>query len=237
MHVVTFGASVAPRPNSALTQVLERQGLLRKAPMVIFTTVEWRWSAVMPLFVFRSIAYFEGYSFSSRDCLYQDALQITGRTLTTWDQSSGPYTNVPNYPCIPHQAPDHCGDLTIVDQTSDASPSVSDCMQIVNIQNTDGDWEVANAIGNQHQLMQFGSCAFRVQGQGKNGNIDFNVGAQDIVDIITDSVRQFGGSGKVGAMGVLPCDGTVKGQQVEWGYISCMMCLYTSSGMIGEFSC
>jgi hypothetical protein len=127
--------------------------------------------------------------------------------------------------------------LTIDNQTSDASPSVSGCMQIVKIQNTDGDWEVENAIGNQHQLMQFGSCAFGVQGQGKNGNIDFNVGAQDIVDIITDSVRQFGGSGKVGAMGVLSCDGTVKGQQVEWGNISCMMCLYTSSGMIGEFSC
>jgi hypothetical protein len=91
-------------------------------------------------------------------------------------------------------------------------------MQIVkNIQNTDGDWEVENAIGSQHQLVQFGSCAFGVQGQGKNGNVDFYIGAQDIVDIITDSVRQFGGSGKVGAKGVMSCDGTVKGQQVEWG--------------------
>jgi hypothetical protein len=135
-----------------------------------------------------------------------------------WDQSGGQYTNVANYPCIPHQAPNHCQDSTFVDQTSDASPSVSDCMQIVkNIQNTDGDWEVENAIGSQHQLVQFGSCAFGVQGQGKNGNVDFYIGAQDIVDIITDSVRQFGGSGKVGAKGVMSCDGTVKGQQVEWG--------------------
>jgi hypothetical protein len=135
-----------------------------------------------------------------------------------WDQSGGQYTNVANYPCIPHQAPSHCQDSTFVDQTSDASPSVSDCMQIVkNIQNTDGDWEVENAIGSQHQLVQFGSCAFGVQGQGKNGNVDFYIGAQDIVDIITDSVRQFGGSGKVGAKGVMSCDGTVKGQQVEWG--------------------
>ncbi|GFF43688.1 hypothetical protein IFM58399_07030 [Aspergillus lentulus] len=111
------------------------------------------------------------------------------------DQSGGPYTN-----------------------TSDASVNVSDCMQIVkNFQNTDGDWEVENAIGNQHQLVHFGPCAFGVQGQGKNGNVAFNIGAQDIVDIITDSVRQFGGSSKVGAKGVMSCDGTAKGQQVEWG--------------------
>jgi hypothetical protein len=32
--------------------------------------------------VFRSIAYFEGYSFSCRDCLYQDALQIDGSKYT-----------------------------------------------------------------------------------------------------------------------------------------------------------
>ncbi|GIJ90274.1 hypothetical protein Asppvi_009228 [Aspergillus pseudoviridinutans] len=122
-----------------------------------------------------------------------------------WDQSGGPYTNVANYPCLPHQVPDHCGDSVFVNLTSDASLSVSDCMQIVkNIQNTDGDWE-------------FGSCAFGVQGQGKKGNIDFNVGAQDIVDVTTDSVRQFGGSGKVGAKGVMSCDGTVMVQQVEWG--------------------
>ncbi|GFF84110.1 hypothetical protein IFM47457_06365 [Aspergillus lentulus] len=37
--------------------------------------------------------------------------------------------------------------------------------------------EVENAIGNQHQLVQFGSCAFGVQGQGKNGNVDFNISA------------------------------------------------------------
>ncbi|PKX96188.1 uncharacterized protein P174DRAFT_503368 [Aspergillus novofumigatus IBT 16806] len=104
-----------------------------------------------------------------------------------WDQRGGPYINVANYPCIPHQAPNHCQDSTFVDQTSDASPSVSDCMQIVeNIQNTDGDWEVENAIGIRVVRLW-------VQGQGKNGNVDFNIGAQDIVDIITGLVRQFGG--------------------------------------------
>ncbi|KAF7170334.1 hypothetical protein CNMCM5623_002778 [Aspergillus felis] len=108
----------------------------------------------------------------------------------SWDQSGGPYTNVANYPCIPHQVPDHCGDSVFVNLTTDASLSVSDCMQIVkNIQNTDGDWE----------------------GQGENGYVDFNV-VQDIFDVTTDFVRKFGGSGKVGAKGVMSCDGTVKVQ-------------------------
>lgn len=31
---------------------------------------------------YRSIAYFEGYSFSARDCLYQDASQIDGSKYT-----------------------------------------------------------------------------------------------------------------------------------------------------------
>ncbi|KAG2017090.1 hypothetical protein GB937_005687 [Aspergillus fischeri] len=76
-------------------------------------------------------------------------------------------------------------------------------------------WEVENAIGSQHQLVQYGTCAFGVQGKGKNGNVDFHIGAQDIVDIISDSVRQFGGSGKVGSKGEMSCKGTVKGQTAE----------------------
>ncbi|RHZ59790.1 uncharacterized protein CDV56_103839 [Aspergillus thermomutatus] len=135
-----------------------------------------------------------------------------------WNHGDSPDTDAPNYPGVIYPAPDHCGTLMFVDQTSDASLTVSDCMQIVkNIQNTDGDWEVENAIGNQHQLVQFGSCAFGVQGKGKNGNVDFHIGAQDIVDIITDLVNKFGGSGKVGAKGEMSCKETVKGQKVELG--------------------
>ncbi|EAW24042.1 uncharacterized protein NFIA_036140 [Aspergillus fischeri NRRL 181] len=55
----------------------------------------------------------------------------------------------------------------------------------------------------------------RLPGKGKNGNVDFHIGAQDIVDIISDSVRQFGGSGKVGSKGEMSCKGTVKGQTAE----------------------
>ncbi|KAK3934190.1 hypothetical protein QBC46DRAFT_300262 [Diplogelasinospora grovesii] len=138
--------------------------------------------------------------------------------FAAWDQVNGPSTGTPGYPCIPAMGINDCGDSTFVDQTSDASPTVEDCLGIVNnIQGTAGDWEVENALGDQHQLVGFGSCNFGVQGDGKNGNIDFHVGAQDIVDIINTSIQKFGGSGKVGSKGEMSCKGTVKGQNVNWG--------------------
>ncbi|EJP62058.1 chitinase-like protein [Beauveria bassiana ARSEF 2860] len=138
-----------------------------------------------------------------------------------WDGPGGDSRlKTPNYPCVALKLPDRCGDSTFVDQTSGASPLVSDCEMIIkNLQNGDGhaDHEVENAIGKQHQLDQYGSCKFGVQGKGKNGNIDFHVGGQDIVDLIRDSIDRFGGSGRVGAKGRMKCDGTVKKQDVEWG--------------------
>ena len=125
---------------------------------------------------------------------------------------------IENWPCIIPPSKNDCGDTTFIDQTSDASPSVDDCMGIVkNIENTQGEWEIENAIGKQHQLVQFGGCKFGIQGNGKNGNIDYHIGAQDIVDIIKESVKRFGGGGKVGAKGSMSCKGTVKGQDTTWG--------------------
>ena len=40
-----------------------------------------------------------------------------------------------------------------------------------------------NVGGYQHQVVQFGSCAFGVQGIEKDSNAVFYVGAQDIIDI------------------------------------------------------
>lgn len=125
---------------------------------------------------------------------------------------------VDNYPCYIKPSISDCENSSFEDQTSDASPSTSDCMGIVNnIKGTQGEWEVENAIGNQHQLVQFGGCQFGIQGLNKQGNVDFHIGAQDIVDIITESIKRFGGSGKVGAKGRMGCKGTVNTQDVEWG--------------------
>jgi hypothetical protein len=134
-----------------------------------------------------------------------------------WSRLGGPDTSAPNYPCIVEGVND-CGESTFADQTSDASPSVADCLGIIkNIQGTNGEWEVENAAGHQHRVVSFGSCTFGVQAKGKHGNIDFHIGSQDIVDIINVAVQSFGGSGKVGAKGQMSCRGTVKGQDVEWG--------------------
>ena len=123
-----------------------------------------------------------------------------------------------NYPCNALQAISDCGDSTFVDQTSNASPSVDDCLQIVaNIQNTLGEWEVENAVEEQHQLVQYGTCKFGVQGTAINGNVDFHVGAQDIIDIIHSSISMFASNGLVGAKGEMDCNGDVKQQSVEWG--------------------
>ncbi|KAH8885958.1 glycoside hydrolase family 18 protein [Thozetella sp. PMI_491] len=126
--------------------------------------------------------------------------------------------SVPNWPCYVKPSISDCSASTFVDQTSDASPSVDDCKVIItNIQNTQGEWEVENAVESQHQIVQYGSCKFGVQGKSINGNIDFHIGAQDIVDIITDAINQFGGSGKIGAKGEMSCKGDVSTVPVEWG--------------------
>ncbi|KAK9444431.1 chitinase [Metarhizium brunneum] len=68
-----------------------------------------------------------------------------------------------------------------------------------------------------HQIEEYGNCRFGVEGDGKNGNIDFNIGGQDIIDIINDAIRMFGSSGRVGAKGNMDCKGTIKKQNVDWG--------------------
>jgi hypothetical protein len=84
-----------------------------------------------------------------------------------WEQG---YTTEENCPCIPHKSPGHYRDSTFVDQISDASPFVQDSVQIGrDFQGTDGSWDVENVIGNQHQLVQYGGCAFGVQAIGTDG--------------------------------------------------------------------
>lgn len=127
-------------------------------------------------------------------------------------------SSTPYWPCVVAPSPDYCGASTFIDQTSDASPSVSDCMVVVNnIKGTDGQWTIQTIGKEQHQIAGHGGCNFGVQATELKGNVDFSVGAQDIVDIITESIKQFGGGGKVGAKGDMSCNGNIKGQGVEWG--------------------
>jgi hypothetical protein len=49
--------------------------------------------------------------------------------------------------------------------------------------------------------------------------VEFKVGGQDVIDVINDAIKQFGGDGKIGAKGVMSCDGTTAGTNVDvlWG--------------------
>lgn len=141
------------------------------------------------------------------------------RARTSWANAdeSGSGTDQPDYPCNINNGKDYCRDSTFEDQTSGASPLVSDCLQIVkNIQGTDGSWNTF--IETQREIASFGKCKFGVTGKGRKGNSNFDVGAQDVVDIIHDAVDMFGNAdGRVGAKGVMQCDGNLKDQKVEWG--------------------
>ncbi|KAF7561921.1 hypothetical protein G7046_g2225 [Stylonectria norvegica] len=124
-----------------------------------------------------------------------------------------------NYPCGISLGKSDCSDTTFLDQTSKASPSITDCRHIItNIEGTSGEWELESATNNQHEIVNFGSCKFGVQTHAGKGNINYHVGAQDIIDIINDSIKKFSANGKVGATGQMSCRGdTATAQAVTWG--------------------
>lgn len=106
-----------------------------------------------------------------------------------------------------------CSGYTYVDQTSSASPTVSDCETIVkNIQGTNGEW--TTGIGSQRGIASFGSCTFGVDNSGVTGDVTYYTGSQDIVDIITQSIALYGGGGQVGANGYMECAGDAGSQYV-----------------------
>lgn len=147
-------------------------------------------------------------------------LPVCSETLArrSWDSAdvTESVRNQENYPCNPNNGKDYCGETTFENQGSDASPLVSDCLQIIkNIEGTDGQWNTF--IEQQRAIAKSGSCSFGVTGKGRKGNSNFDVGAQDVIDIIRDSVKMYGTTGKVGAKGTMQCNGNIKKQFVEWG--------------------
>lgn len=107
-----------------------------------------------------------------------------------------------------------------MDQTSDASPKIGDCRQIIlNIQD-DGstDWTTQVVGKNQREIASHASCHFGVEATKVDGNVNFVVGGQDVIDIINDAIAQFGNKdGLVGSKGEMSCNGNVHDQAVSWG--------------------
>ncbi|KAL2166323.1 hypothetical protein VTG60DRAFT_2930 [Thermothelomyces hinnuleus] len=127
----------------------------------------------------------------------------------------------PNYPCDIPPGRDRCGgDSTFEDQTSDASPLVSDCLQIIRNIEGDASTEFTHRITGHREILSYGTCHFGIERTGGTGGaVEFKVGGQDVIDLINDAVNKFGGNGKIGAKGVMPCDGTTVGTTVNvlWG--------------------
>ncbi|KAK4246406.1 glycoside hydrolase [Corynascus novoguineensis] len=135
----------------------------------------------------------------------------------SWETSKSGYSA--NYPCDVPQGISDCGNSTFEDQTSAASPKVADCLQIIKNIQDDGstEWTTQVLAKNQREIASFGGCRFGVEATEETGNADFKVGGQDVIDIINDSIKKFGGSGSVGAKGDMKCNGNIKLQAVKWG--------------------
>lgn len=134
----------------------------------------------------------------------------------SWSNPSQSNSSAPGYTCNALQGVTKCSGYTYVDQTSSASPLISDCQVLMsNIAGTNGEW--TTGIGSQRNIATFGTCNFGVNNDGTTGDVTYHTGSQDIVTIITEAISQFGSNGVVGAKGTMQCSGNVNTQNVDWG--------------------
>jgi hypothetical protein len=103
----------------------------------------------------------------------------------------------------PGNSINNCGDSSFDNETSRASPTVSDCLQIAANIAGGGYWEIDGSI-RQHQLVQYGSCAFGVQHAYNADVLNYNVGNSDIIDLIHSSVDKYQWNGLIGSKGIMP---------------------------------
>ncbi|KAB5558222.1 putative necrosis-inducing factor-domain-containing protein [Coniochaeta sp. 2T2.1] len=153
-------------------------------------------------------------------------VEVGGETITVLPatQPTTYFTKVKPKRQGPFPGISSCGDSTFENTTSAGSPFVSDCLtmvsNLVRKEATDKAdtpvWMVESFIKQQHQLVQFGTCAFGVQG-GKKGDPSFRVGNQDIIDVVRSAVEKFGRDGRVGARGEMRCNATVFPPVISWG--------------------
>ncbi|KAF2798688.1 hypothetical protein K505DRAFT_357263 [Melanomma pulvis-pyrius CBS 109.77] len=124
----------------------------------------------------------------------------------------------PTGPLQARKSVNDCGDSTFVNKSSGGSPLIADCQQIARNIAGGGTWTVG-AGGEQHQLVQYGTCAFGAAGAGSSANAAY-IGNQDIIDLINTSIQKFAWFDKVGAEGKMGCQsltGLVGGVDMKWG--------------------
>ncbi len=133
----------------------------------------------------------------------------------TWNKGGSADVD-PMYPCNIAKGKDLCQSSIFVDNTTDTSPSIADCLQI--IKNFQGDSTGELAVGiSEHREEGSGTCKFIVHSvRGADGNVRFFVGLGDIIDIIHDAISKFGRGGRIGATGIVDCAGNVHDTTIEW---------------------
>ncbi|KAI0599491.1 hypothetical protein F4775DRAFT_591281 [Biscogniauxia sp. FL1348] len=112
----------------------------------------------------------------------------------------------------------YCTTLTYVDRTdaTAGAPTTSDCQATCRgVLQDPGDWIVQFAgvpAGGRHQMLGY-ACGFSVgRGDGEPADLSFSMANQDILDILDEVTRRFGGAhggGAVAAEGTMECQGHV----------------------------
>lgn len=122
------------------------------------------------------------------------------------------------FPCNNDNGKSYCttSKSTYTEETSGASPLIDDCLVIVkNIQGTSGSWN--KPIEEQYGIAHYGTCTFGIEGKGRHGNANVDIGAQDIVDIIRYTSKHWGNGGdKMGGKGIMQCNGNIKKEELHW---------------------
>ncbi|CAG8207143.1 unnamed protein product [Penicillium salamii] len=122
------------------------------------------------------------------------------------------------FPCNIDNGKAYCATSksTYIKETSGGSPLIDDCLALVKkIQGTSKYWD--KPIERQFGIVSFGTCTFGIEGKGRKGNANEQVGAQDVVDIIRYAAKHWGkGNTRMGGRGSMQCEGNIKNQKVDW---------------------
>jgi hypothetical protein len=140
-----------------------------------------------------------------------------GRAFESWDTSDKGSSS--NYPCDNPPGRNDCKDSNFIDETGDDSnATVEECKQIIRIIQGDGstDWTI-QIIGHEYrEIARSGECSFGIEASKTNGNVEFVIGGQDVIDIINTAIERYGSGGKLAVKGQMACKGNVKDQATTW---------------------
>lgn len=98
----------------------------------------------------------------------------------------------------------------LIATTSDGSPLVGDCREMVRMledRELPTRWPPVGALEKQREFARTSCARFVVTGKSIHGNVDFKVGAQDVIGLVADSTAKSGGDGRVGSKGTMNCKG------------------------------